>query len=125
MYETKFRKYLCAGGDLFKVSYFRDLLFPGEVNFGARRGHTILKKDGLLTKALLNSKRTFSKMKPDQNSVYPSPFYMLVRSLPIGRRRRRHLILSIVSALFGVRLRHHWCLSLRYVTLLIWCNKMK
>ena len=41
-------------------------------------------------------------MKPDQRNVYPSPFYMLVRFLPIGRRRRRHLIFSIVSALFGL-----------------------
>ena len=51
MYETKLTKYLCAGGDLFKVSYFRYLLFPSQVNFGARRGHTILKKKWFINKS--------------------------------------------------------------------------
>ena len=28
--------------------------------------------------------------------------------LLIGRRKQGHVILSIVSVLFGVRVRHHW-----------------
>ena len=38
---------------------------------------------------------------------------MLGRSLLIGRRKQWHVILSIVSVLFGVRVRHHWWLFFR------------
>ena len=38
---------------------------------------------------------------------------LLVRSLLIGRRKQWHVILSIVSVLFGFRVRHHWWLLFR------------
>ena len=40
-------------------------------------------------------------------------YELLVRSPLIGRRKQWHVILSTVSLLFGVRVRHHWWLLLR------------
>ena len=52
------------------------------------------------------------------NKIVPVVYELLVRSLLIGRRKQWHVILSIVSVLFGVTVRHHWWLlflgSVRY-----------